>query len=85
MIIAKIETFPLSIPFKLGNQAAASSWGDKDLPVADTLPARVTTDASLQGRGETFGFRAVSSAQLAIDELIAPRVLAGMQLRSVRL
>ena len=72
MIIANIETFPLRIPFKLGTQAAASAWGDKDLPVADSLLVRVTTDQGLEGWGETFGFRAVSSAQLAIDELIAP-------------
>jgi hypothetical protein len=40
MIIGKIETFPLRIPFKLGNHAAASAWGDKDLPVADSLWSR---------------------------------------------
>ena len=72
MIIAKIETFPLRIPFKPNTQAAASAWGDKDLPVADSLLVRVTTDQGLEGWGETFGFRAVPSAQLAIDELIAP-------------
>ena len=72
MIIANIETFPLRIPFKSGTQAAASAWGDKGLPVADSLLVRVTTDQGLEGWGETFGFRAVSSAQLAIDELIAP-------------
>ncbi len=72
MIIAKIETVPLRIPFKPGTQGAASAWGDKDLPVADSLLVRVTTDDGLEGWGETFGFRAVSSAKLAIDELIAP-------------
>ena len=72
MIIAKIETFPLSIPFKPGNQAAASPWGDKDLPTADSLLVKVTTDQGLEGWGETFGFRAVSLAKLAIEELIAP-------------
>ena len=77
MIIAKIETFPLRIPFKPGAQAAASAWGDKGLPVADSLLVRVTTDQGLEGWGETFGFRAVSSAQLAIDELIAPLCIGG--------
>src|SRR5215469_12941954 len=72
MIIAKVETFPLRIPFKSGTRAAASAWGDKDLPVADSLLVKVTTDQGLEGWGETFGFRAVSSAKLAIDELIAP-------------
>jgi L-alanine-DL-glutamate epimerase-like enolase superfamily enzyme len=72
MIIAKIDTFPLRIPFKPVTQAAASAWGDKDLPVADSLLVRVTTDQGLEGWGETFGFRAVPSAKLAIDELIAP-------------
>lgn len=72
MIIAKIDTFPLRIPFKPGTQAAPSAWGDKNLPVADSLLVRVTTDQGLEGWGETFGFRAVPSAKLAIDELIAP-------------
>jgi L-alanine-DL-glutamate epimerase-like enolase superfamily enzyme len=36
------------------------------------LLVKVTTDQGLEGWGETFGFRAVSSAKLAIEELIAP-------------
>ncbi len=72
MIIAKIDTFPLRIPFKPGTQGAASAWGDEGLPVADSLLVRVTTDQGLEGWGETFGFRAVPLAKLAIDELIAP-------------
>jgi hypothetical protein len=42
MIIAKIEIFPLRIPFKSNTRAAASAWGDKDLPVADSLLVKVT-------------------------------------------
>jgi len=72
MIIGKIETFPLRIPFNPGNHVAASAWGDKDLLAADSLLVKVTTDQGLEGWGETFGFRAVSSAKLAIDDLIAP-------------
>lgn len=72
MIIAKIETFPLRIPFKRGGTSAAAAWGDKDLPAADSLLVKVTTDQGLEGWGEAFGFRAVTSAKLAIDELIAP-------------
>src|SRR5262249_50265462 len=72
MIIAKIETFPLRIPFKPGSRSDAAAWGDKDLPAADSLLVSVTTDQGLQGWGEAFGFRAVTSAKLAVDELIAP-------------
>lgn len=72
MIIAKIETFPLRIPFKPDTRAAASAWGDKGLQVADSLLVKVTTDQGLEGWGETFGFRAVPMAKLAIDKLIAP-------------
>src|SRR6185295_1312414 len=75
MIIARIETFPLRIPFKPNTRAAASAWGDKDLPAADSLLVKVTTDQGLQGWGEAFGFRVVTSAKLAIDELIAPLCL----------
>jgi L-alanine-DL-glutamate epimerase-like enolase superfamily enzyme len=71
MIIAKIECFPLRIPFKQGG-SDASAWGDKDLAAAESLLVKVTTDGGLEGWGEAFGFRAVTSARLAIDELIAP-------------
>jgi L-alanine-DL-glutamate epimerase-like enolase superfamily enzyme len=62
MIIAKIETFPLRIPFKPGSRSDAAAWGDKDLPAADSLLVKVTTDQELEGWGEAFGFRAVTSA-----------------------
>ena len=72
MIIAKIETFPLRIPFKPGTRAAASAWGGEGLSAADSLLVRVTTDQGLEGWGETFGFRAVPLAKVAIDELLTP-------------
>jgi len=72
MLIAKIDAFPLRIPFKPGTKFDAAAWGDKDMPAADSLLVKVTTDQGLEGWGEAFGFRAVSSAKLAIDELIAP-------------
>jgi L-alanine-DL-glutamate epimerase-like enolase superfamily enzyme len=73
MIIAKIETLALRVPFKSGTAAAASAWGGEGSPAADALLVRVTTDQGLEGWGESFGFRVVSSTKLAIDELIAPR------------
>ena len=72
MNIAKIETFPLRIPFKPGSTSADAAWGDKNLPAADSLLVRVTTDDGIEGWGEAFGFRAVDSAKLAVDQLIAP-------------
>jgi L-alanine-DL-glutamate epimerase-like enolase superfamily enzyme len=72
MIIAKIETFALRIPFKKGFKSDASAWGDRNSPAADSLLVKVTTDQGLEGWGEAFGFRAVASAKLAVDELIAP-------------
>jgi L-alanine-DL-glutamate epimerase-like enolase superfamily enzyme len=72
MIIARIETFPLRIPFKPGTKSAASAWGPKDLPAADSLLVKVTTDQAVEGWGEAFGFVAAPVTQRAIDELIAP-------------
>ena len=72
MIITRIETVPLRIPFRAGTKSDASAWGDSNLPAADSLLVRVTTDQGLAGWGEAFGFRAVASAKLAIDQLIAP-------------
>ena len=56
MIITKIETFPLRIPFKPDTQAAASAWGDKGLPVADSLLVKVTTDSGIGRLGRGFRF-----------------------------
>ena len=72
MIIARIEAIPLRIPFKAGSRSGASAWGDSNLPVADSLLVKVTTDEGLVGWGEAFGFRAVASAKLAVEQLIAP-------------
>jgi L-alanine-DL-glutamate epimerase-like enolase superfamily enzyme len=72
MIITGVETVPLRIPFRAGNRSDASAWGDSNLPAADSLLIKVTTDQGLVGWGEAFGFRAVASAKLAIDQLIAP-------------
>jgi L-alanine-DL-glutamate epimerase-like enolase superfamily enzyme len=70
MIIAGIEAIPLRIPFKAGAKSDASAWGDSNLPAADSLLVKVTTDRGLVGWGEAFGFRAVASVKLAIDRLI---------------
>src|SRR5258706_2511867 len=72
MIIAGIEAIPLRIPFKTGAKSDASAWGDSNLPAADSLLVKVTTDQGLVGWGEAFGFRAVASAKLVVDQLIAP-------------
>jgi L-alanine-DL-glutamate epimerase-like enolase superfamily enzyme len=72
MIIAKIEAFPLRIPLKPGTRSDDSAWGDKNLPAADSLLVKVTTDEGIEGWGEAFGFRAVRSTKLAVDQLIAP-------------
>src|ERR1700735_893709 len=72
MIITGIETVPLRIPFTAGTKSDTSAWGDSNLPAADSLLVRVTTDQGLVGWGEAFGFRAVASAKLAVDQLIAP-------------
>jgi L-alanine-DL-glutamate epimerase-like enolase superfamily enzyme len=48
------------------------------LPAADSVLVKVTTDQGLEGWGEAFGFRAVASAKLAVDELIAPICIGQM-------
>lgn len=70
-VIAKIETVPLRIPLRAGSTPGASLWGDP-LSAADSLLVKLTTRDGMEGWGEAFGFRAVDSAKLAVDELIAP-------------
>src|SRR3954470_19885285 len=72
MIITSVESIPLRIPFKAGTRSDASAWGDSNLPAADSLLVKVTTDEGLIGWGEAFGFRAVASVKLAVDQLIGP-------------
>lgn len=68
--IDTIETIPLRIPVRAGS-TPAFLWGDK-LSAADALLVKVTTRDGVEGWGEAFGYRAVDSAKLAVDELIAP-------------
>lgn len=70
-LIARIDAVPLRIPLKADATPGASLWGDK-LSAAESLLVKVTTRDGVEGWGEAFGFRAVASAKLAVDELIAP-------------
>jgi L-alanine-DL-glutamate epimerase-like enolase superfamily enzyme len=72
MVINRIETVPVRIPFKSVSQSAAAAWGDGNLGTADALLVKITTTEGLVGWGETFGFGAVPSVKLAIDNMIAP-------------
>lgn len=56
MIISRIETIPLRVPFKTGTSSDASAWGDSNLPAADALLVKVTTDEGLVGWGEPSAF-----------------------------
>ena len=70
MIITGIEIVPLRIPFKAGTKSDASAWGDSNLPAADSLLVKVTTDQGLVGWGEAFGFRAVGQDATRIESLM---------------
>jgi L-alanine-DL-glutamate epimerase-like enolase superfamily enzyme len=72
MITANIEVSLLRVPLNPGGASAASAWGDQDLPVVDSVFDKITTDDGVKGWGEAFGFRAVPSVKLAIEDLIAP-------------
>jgi L-alanine-DL-glutamate epimerase-like enolase superfamily enzyme len=72
MIIARIETFPLRIPFKPGAMSAVSVSGPKDLAAVDSLLVKVTTDEEWEGWGEAFGLAATPVTQRAIEALVGP-------------
>jgi L-alanine-DL-glutamate epimerase-like enolase superfamily enzyme len=63
--IARIETFPLRIPFREGAGKAAR-------PPVDSLLVRVTTARGREGWGEAFGFEATPVTRRAVEDLIAP-------------
>jgi len=66
--IARIETFPLRIPFRDGG-------GDAARPPVDSLLVRVTTAGGLAGWGEAFGFEATRATRRAVEDLIGPLCL----------
>jgi hypothetical protein len=49
--ITGIVTVPLRIPFKADTKSDASAWGDSNLPAADSLLVKVTTDQGAGGVG----------------------------------
>jgi len=59
--IARIETFPLRIPFRAGTR-----------PPVDSLLVKVTTSEGREGWGEAFGFEATPVTRRAVEDLIAP-------------
>jgi hypothetical protein len=63
--IARIETFPLRIPFRPGGAQAAR-------PPVDSLLVKVTTAGGLTGWGEAFGFEATPVTRRAVEDLIRP-------------
>jgi L-alanine-DL-glutamate epimerase-like enolase superfamily enzyme len=62
--IARIETFPLRIPFRAGAREAG--------PPVDSLLVKVTTIQGYEGWGEAFGFEATPVTRRAVQDLIAP-------------
>jgi L-alanine-DL-glutamate epimerase-like enolase superfamily enzyme len=62
--IARIETFPLRIPFREGEGKAR--------PPVDSLLVKVTTERGHQGWGEAFGFEATPVTRRAVEDLVAP-------------
>ena len=68
MIIARIEAFPLSIPFGTG----AALPGPARPPAVSSLLVRVTTDEGHEGWGEAFGFEAAQVTRRALEDLVAP-------------
>jgi L-alanine-DL-glutamate epimerase-like enolase superfamily enzyme len=72
MIVDRIETFPLRIPFKPGTRSDAAAWGGKDQAIVDMLLVKVTAKDGLIGWGETFGFGSVPATKAVIDGMLAP-------------
>ena len=65
--IARVETFPLRIPFRPAVGSSAASR-----PPVDSLLVKVTTGDGVAGWGEAFGFEAAPMTRWAVEELITP-------------
>ena len=67
--IARVETFPLRIPFRPG------AGPDAGRPTVDSLLVKVTTSQGVTGWGEAFCFEAAAMARHAVEDLISPLCL----------
>lgn len=76
--IARIETFPLRIPFREGPGKAAR-------PPVDSLLVKVTTARGYEGWGEALGFETAPMARHAIEQVIAPLCVGQDAMRIVPL
>ena len=73
MIISKIDTIPLAIPFDTG--APKADFLKADWNKLNVLLVRVETDDGLVGFGEAFSYNCMGAVKAAVDEMVAPVVL----------
>ena len=73
MKIARIEAIPLRIPFTTGGPSGVGVWGAGQ--TVDSLLVAVTTDTSVVGWGEAFGFKTIAAIKLAIDSVLTPECI----------
>jgi L-alanine-DL-glutamate epimerase-like enolase superfamily enzyme len=73
MKIARIEAIPLRIPFTTGGPSGVGVWGAGQ--TVDSLLIAVTTDTSVVGWGEAFGFKTIAAIKLAIDSVLTPECI----------
>ncbi len=72
MKITKIETMVLRIPYTSGGPSDTQVWGGKAWQTADVLLVKVSTDGSVTGWGEAFGYNVIPATKVAIDQILAP-------------
>jgi L-alanine-DL-glutamate epimerase-like enolase superfamily enzyme len=70
--IARIETFPLRIPFAAADGPPAAP---RPLTSVDSLVIRVTTAQGYQGWGEALGFETTLATGRAVQDVVAPLCL----------
>lgn len=71
--IARIDTFPLRIPFQPGAWPARA--GQPPRPPVDSLLVKVTSAQGCEGWGEALAFEAAPLARAAVEQVIAPLVI----------
>jgi L-alanine-DL-glutamate epimerase-like enolase superfamily enzyme len=70
--IARIETFPLRIPFAAADGPPAAP---RPLGAVDSLLVRVTTSGGVEGWGEALGFEVTTATSRIVEEVVAPLCL----------
>lgn len=77
MIVSKVESMIVGLPFQMGGNEALDQqkWSIQNITRITHLLVRLETECGLVGWGEGFAFKGAQALKEVVDELIAPALV----------